>query len=191
LGSAHYSKHPLVPPGQVVLNINIDMVGRSTGTVYCINTGCDEVFDKTVAIGKETGVTVLPDPHPSWRLVCFVDSYHFARFDIPFIEFITEFHSDYHQPSDEIEKIRLEELGRILEVMFELTKVLRPRRTEADIAATELVPYDGLVRLPVNGDGFISRSQTLLGFAFFRDSIATAIHAVLRRRRCLRRATRC
>jgi hypothetical protein len=98
------------------------MVGRSTGAVYCIATGCDEVFDKAVAIGKETGVTVLPDQHPSWRLVYFVDSYHFARFDVPFIEFITEFHSDYHQPSDEVGLIRFEELGRILEVMFELTK---------------------------------------------------------------------
>jgi len=122
LGSAHYSKHPLAPHGQVVLNVNVDMVGRSTGTVYCINTGCNEVFDKAVAIGKETGVTVLPDPHPSWRLVYFVDSYHFARFDVPFIEFITEFHSDYHQPSDEVGKIRFQELGRITEVMFELTK---------------------------------------------------------------------
>ncbi len=120
-GSAYYSRHPLVPYNQVVLNINVDMVGRSTGAVNCVCPGCDEVFERAVAIGKRTGVTVLPDQHPSWRMIYFIDSYHFARFDVPVIQFMTEFHSDYHQPSDETDLIRFEELGRIVEVMFGLT----------------------------------------------------------------------
>jgi hypothetical protein len=120
-GSAYYSRHPLVPYRQVVLNINVDMVGRSTGAVHCVTPGCDEVFEKAVDIGRTTGVTVLPDQHPSWRFVYFIDSYHFARFDVPVIQFMTEFHSDYHQPSDEVNLIRFQELGRIVEVMCGLT----------------------------------------------------------------------
>ena len=50
------------------------------------------------------------------------DSYHFDRFDVPAIEFFTGFHVDYHQPSDEAGAIRYEELGRILEVMYSLTR---------------------------------------------------------------------
>jgi Zn-dependent M28 family amino/carboxypeptidase len=122
MGSAYYSKHPLVPREKVVLNINVDMVGRSTGAVNCVAAGCDEVFSAAHAIGKRTGVEVKPDQHPTWRMVYFVDSYHFARLNIPFIQFMTEFHSDYHQPSDEVNSIRFKELGNIVEVIFELTK---------------------------------------------------------------------
>ncbi len=121
LGSAHYSVHPLIPKDQVAININIDMVGRSTGTIYCINTGSDEIYEKTADIGRKTGITALPDPFPTWRLVYLIDSYHFARFEVPFIQFMTEFHKDYHQPSDEVQFIRFEELGHIFEVMYELT----------------------------------------------------------------------
>jgi len=120
LGSAHYSIHPLVPKDKVIININVDMVGRSTGKVYCITTGSDEIYKKTAEIGKKIGITSLPDPFPTWRLVYLIDSYHFARLDVPFIQFMTEFHGDYHQPSDEIKFIRFEELGKIFEVMYEL-----------------------------------------------------------------------
>jgi len=119
-GSAVYSVHPLVPTGQVVVNINADMVGRSAGSVYAISSGCEELFIKAAEIGRQKGLEVLPDPHPSWRLVYFVDSFHFARWNVPFIQFMTEFHKDYHQPSDEAELIRYGELGRIIEVMSEL-----------------------------------------------------------------------
>ena len=51
-----------------------------------------------------------------------MDSYHIARFDNPFIEFFTGLHKDFHQPSDEADLIHYyEELGRILEVMYDLT----------------------------------------------------------------------
>ena len=121
LGSAYYSLNPLVPYGRVVVNINVDMVGRSTGSVQGIAPGCDALFAKAVEIGKQHGITVQPDQQPSWRLVYFVDSYHFARFDAPFIEFFTGLHKDYHQPSDEVQFIRFEDLSRILDVMYELT----------------------------------------------------------------------
>ncbi|NIO48429.1 MAG: M28 family peptidase [Candidatus Aminicenantes bacterium] len=120
LGSAHYSIHPLIPKDKVIININVDMVGRSTGKVYCISTGCEDIYKKTAEIGKKIGVTSLPDPFPTWRLVYLIDSYHFARLDVPFIQFMTEFHKDYHQPSDEISHIQFEELGKIFEVMYEL-----------------------------------------------------------------------
>ena len=63
----------------------------------------------------------LPDPHPEWRLTYFSDGYHFARFDIPAIFLFTDLHQDYHQPSDEIQFIRFDEMEKILDVMHELT----------------------------------------------------------------------
>lgn len=121
LGSSYYAKYPLVPEDKVVANINIDMVGRSDGTLQAITTGSEELFSQAVSVGEKNSITVLEDKHPTWRVVYFIDSYHFARFNIPFVQFMTEFHEDYHQPSDEVSKIRFDELGRILEVMFEFS----------------------------------------------------------------------
>ena len=121
LGSAYYALHPLVADGHVVANINVDMVGRSTGAVAALANGCEEIFSKAVEIGKQAQVDVLPDAHPTWRLIYFVDSYHFARCSVPFIEFFTDIHSDYHQPSDEVDRIRFGELGRITEAISRLT----------------------------------------------------------------------
>jgi hypothetical protein len=121
LGSAHYSLQPLVPYDRVVANINVDMVGRSDGSVQAIAHGSDEMFSRAAEIGKKNEIVVRPDPHPSWRMVYFLDSYHFARFDVPFVHFSTDLHEDYHQPSDEADRIRYDELGRVLSAIYELT----------------------------------------------------------------------
>ena len=122
LGAAYYSQHPLVPYEKVVLDINVDMVGRSSGRVQGIAPTCEPLFAETVAIGKEHQIEVDPDQQPSWRVAYLTDSYHFTRFDVPAIEFFTGMHVDYHQPSDSVEKIRYPELGRILAVMEGLTR---------------------------------------------------------------------
>jgi len=121
LGSFTFAAHPPVPQTQIVLNIDADMVGRSAGTAYCIHTGCDALFRKAEGIGASVGINVLPDPHPDWRLVYFIDCFHFARFNIPFIDFMTEFHADYHQPTDEVRFIQYEELEKITNIIYEMT----------------------------------------------------------------------
>jgi len=121
LGSAYYAAHPLVPLEKIVVDINADMVGRSTGTLGALAAGCDELVEIATEIGKTKGIDVLPDQHPSWRLAYFTDSYHFSRFDIPAVTLFTDLHQDYHQTSDEIELINFENLEIILEVIYELT----------------------------------------------------------------------
>jgi len=121
LGSAYFAANPVIPYDSIVININADMVGRSNGTLGALTAGCDDLFAKTTEIGKEMGIEVIPDAHPEWRLSYFTDSYHFARFDVPAVSLFTDLHQDYHQPSDEIQLIRFEELEKILDVMYELT----------------------------------------------------------------------
>jgi hypothetical protein len=120
LGSAYYSTRPTVLAERVVVDINVDMVGRSTGTVQALVDGSPELFEHAVETGKQLGIAVLPDQQPSWRLQYLTDHYHFARFDVPTIEFFTGLHDDYHQPTDEADRIRYDEMGRILDVMYEL-----------------------------------------------------------------------
>lgn len=122
LGSAHYSLHPIVPFSRVAVNINVDMVGRSTGSVQGIAPVSPELFQRAVETGRRHGITVEPDQQPSFRVLYLVDSYHFARFDVPIIEFFTGLHPDYHQPSDEADAIHYDEMARIFEVILDLTR---------------------------------------------------------------------
>ena len=121
LGSAYHALRPLVPLDQVVININIDMVGRSDSTLQSLTPGCEELLLKAQEIGRGRGFAVLPDNYPTWRLIYFVDSYHFARFGIPIIECFTGMHSDYHQPTDEVGRIRFDKLENIFNVLYEFT----------------------------------------------------------------------
>jgi len=120
LGSAFYAAHPVAPLDRTVVDINVDMVGRSDGTVQARTPSSDALFERAMAFGEAAGITVIPDPVPSWRLVYFTDSYHFARFDVPVISTFTALHEDYHQPSDEVDKIRFEELEKIVEMLTDL-----------------------------------------------------------------------
>jgi len=122
VGSAYYAAHPVAPLDQTVVNINVDMVGRSDGSPQGIAPASDELFAKAVELGADVGLTILPDQQPTWRLSYFTDSYHFAKHDIPAINFFTALHEDYHQPSDEVEKVNFPGLGQIVDMLTELTE---------------------------------------------------------------------
>jgi hypothetical protein len=122
LGSAYYTWHPLVPLEQTVLDINVDMVGRSDGTAQAITLGSEALYEKAAELGQASGISILPDQQPTWRLPYFLDGYHFARNDIPMISIFTLLHGDYHQASDEIEKIEFEEFARIVDVIGSLAE---------------------------------------------------------------------
>jgi Zn-dependent M28 family amino/carboxypeptidase len=117
LGSAHYALHPLVPWKQVVVDVNVDMVGRSAGSVIALAPGSDALFERAVAVGRQQGLEVQPDKTPLLRLAYFLDSYHFARFGVPVVSFFTDLHADYHGPGDEADKIHYAELTRIVDVI--------------------------------------------------------------------------
>ncbi|HXK62647.1 MAG TPA: M28 family peptidase, partial [Acidobacteriota bacterium] len=122
LGSAHYAKTPIIPYDKVAININVDMVGRYQGAITGYTAESDSVFKVAAQVAKTRGMDLSVDPHPEWRMVYFIDSYHFARFDVPFVFFFTSFHEDYHQPSDEVEKIRFRELTQVTDLVAELTR---------------------------------------------------------------------
>lgn len=120
IGSGYYATDPIVPLESVVLNLNVDMVGRSKGSLTGFTTGTPELLKEAQEVGKANNVNIVPDSNPTWRVAYFLDSYHFARFGIPYVEFFAEMHEDYHQPSDEIDKINLEGLMQSVEVVIDL-----------------------------------------------------------------------
>lgn len=102
IGSRYWTAHPTLPLERVKLNITIDMVGRLRDErLYVLGTrsgyGLRRVFSGPV-----------DDPlwlDFSWDLSANSDHWPFLERQIPVAVIHTGLHSDYHRPSDDVEKI--------------------------------------------------------------------------------------
>src|SRR5690606_34895524 len=118
LGSAHYVKEPLIPLEKTVAMFNMDMVGRLTDdklTVFGTGTAArwDEWIDREAA---ERNLQIAKKPEglgPS-------DHSSFCAEKIPVLHFFTGTHNDYHRPSDDWEKINIEGMARVVDLLEEL-----------------------------------------------------------------------
>lgn len=116
LGSAFFAAYAPIPLDRVLLDINIDMIGRSHGSVEASTYGSSQLFDVIRSLASND-MRVVPDRHPQWRTLMLSDDYNFARRGVPSVEFFTGLHPDYHQPSDEADSIRYDELARIVDLI--------------------------------------------------------------------------
>lgn len=115
LGTEHYLDHPAVPLEDTVLNLNFEMVGRPDALVG----GAGELWltgDERSNLGAElraAGVAVQPDPRPEERFFSRSDNFAFARRGVVAQTLSSyDLHQDYHQPSDELERLDLGHMER-------------------------------------------------------------------------------
>jgi hypothetical protein len=102
-GSKYFTSHPTIPLETIDYMINCDMVGRlndSTRVLTVGGYGTSPVWSKILA-GKSKTLSVKfdssgigPSDHTSFYLK-----------DIPVLFFFTGIHSDYHKPTDDVDKI--------------------------------------------------------------------------------------
>jgi Zn-dependent M28 family amino/carboxypeptidase len=122
LGSQWFVEHPTLPLAQIVANINMDMIGRNDpGSVVVIGKGYSSLgplADRVAAAHPELRLALSDDPWPQERFFFRSDHYSFARKEIPAIFFFSGVHADYHQPSDEVEKIDTDKAARIARMVF-------------------------------------------------------------------------
>jgi Zn-dependent M28 family amino/carboxypeptidase len=121
-GSAVYGDEPVVPMKQVAVQLNLDMIGRSDGSVQAIAPIAPQLFDEAVSVGRRHGVRAVPDQQPAWRVLYLTDNYHFARMGVPGIFFFTGVHADYHQPTDTADKINYHGMARIVRLAAEMAR---------------------------------------------------------------------
>jgi hypothetical protein len=124
LGSAHFTEHPTVPLGQVVANINMDLVGRnwrdSVIAVGLEQSDLGATLTRVVQAHPELGMTPIADRWPEERIFYRSDHYNFARKGVPILFFTSGTHEDYHQPSDEPDRIDGEKEARLVRLLFYL-----------------------------------------------------------------------
>jgi Zn-dependent M28 family amino/carboxypeptidase len=123
-GSRYFSEHPPVPIGQIVADINIDMIGRNwPDTIVAIgkeHSDLGATLDRVNAAHRELGMTAIDDRWPEERFYFRSDHYNFARKGVPILFFFNGVHEDYHEVTDSPEKINSEKEARILRLLFYL-----------------------------------------------------------------------
>ena len=123
-GSDWFAEHPPVPVQQMVANVNIDMVGRNwTDTIVAIgreHSDLGATLARVNAAHPELGMTAINDLWPQESFYTRSDHYNFARRGVPVLFFFNGTHEDYHEPSDEVDKIDAEKTARIGRLLFYL-----------------------------------------------------------------------
>ncbi|HRJ28883.1 MAG TPA: M28 family peptidase [Cyclobacteriaceae bacterium] len=132
LGSQFYTDNsPVFPLEKTVVNLNIDMVGRrdpqhkdSAPYIYVI--GSDKLSSELHSLSEEVNkkytnlifdYTYNDQNHPE-RLYYRSDHWNFAKKNIPIIFYFDGIHEDYHQPSDEVDKIEFDLMAKRAQCIF-------------------------------------------------------------------------
>jgi hypothetical protein len=119
-GSEYYCKHPLFPLKDTASMFNLDMVGRlrkdkASGKDRLLSEGCGtakpfrELLDK---LGEKYDFKMVNKPSgfgPS-------DHASFCAKEVPVLFLWTDYHDDYHRPSDTADKINIEGMRRIADL---------------------------------------------------------------------------
>ena len=119
IGSSHYMQNPIVPLDQTIAMINLDMVGRLTKDKLTVwGTGTAKQWESKVTrlSAKHAFVlTALDDDSGA------SDSTSFYVRGIPVLHFSSGInHMDYHRPSDDVEKVNVTGIRRIVDVIEDL-----------------------------------------------------------------------
>ena len=123
-GSAYFADHPTVPLGDVIADLNIDMVGRNAKDTVAVigreHSNLGVTLDGVAAAHRELNIKPVGDLWPQEGLFFRSDHYNFAKKGVPILFFTTGLHPDYHQVSDSPEKIDAEKEARFARLVFYL-----------------------------------------------------------------------
>ncbi|MCY7349143.1 MAG: M28 family peptidase [Cytophagaceae bacterium] len=131
LGSDYYTKNPVFPLEKTIADLNIDMVGRTDKDhegkgdyIYVI--GSDKLSSELHTINelanqKYTQLDLdytFNDPKDPNRFYYRSDHYNFAKNKIPVVFFFNGVHADYHQPTDDVDKIQFDKAEKVARLVF-------------------------------------------------------------------------
>jgi hypothetical protein len=142
LGSEYYSENPIFPLENTVANVNIDMIGRmdtdhekKNDSNYIYVIGADKLSSELHQINEEANQKYVNlkldytynDENDPNRFYYRSDHYNFAKHGIPIIFYFNGVHKDYHQPSDEVDKILFDSAEKAARLAFHVTWELANR----------------------------------------------------------------
>ncbi len=131
---------PAVPLDQMVVDLNIDMIGRSkppgdserqdehltdANTVYLV--GSNRISNELHKLSEDTNAEFQKmnldyhynDPQNPERIYFRSDHWNYAKHGIPIIFYFDGTHVDYHKPTDTVDKIDFKKMTQITRLVFE------------------------------------------------------------------------
>jgi hypothetical protein len=136
LGSAFYVTEPRMPVESTIAMLNLDMVGRANGSVDV--SGLDAApsmeADLTAAVKASGSLLKIKREGPGAGRS---DDYNFLVHRIPAINFFTGFHSDYHRPGDDWQKIDAAGTSHVARLALELAAALANRSSRPEFVSTQ------------------------------------------------------
>jgi hypothetical protein len=130
---------PAVPLDKIVVDLNIDMIGRSrpagdtnpenaeltaADAIYLI--GSDKISKELHHISEQTNAEFTKlrldytynDPNHPQQFYYRSDHWNYAKHGVPIIFYFSGTHADYHKPSDTVDKIDFEKMARVSRLVF-------------------------------------------------------------------------
>jgi len=132
LGSKYYTNNPLYPLAQTMINLNVDMIGRTDpkredkdpNYIYLIGADrlSQDLHDISEAVNTKytqfkLDYTFNDEKDPN-RFYYRSDHYNFAKNNIPVIFYFSGTHEDYHKPGDTPDKIMYDLLAKRTQLIF-------------------------------------------------------------------------
>lgn len=136
IGSKFFVDNSPIPTADMVVNINMDMVGRQDDLfpqgIYALGSEKRSAELKQILIATNDATVKIPldfrfdekDPESWWTRS---DQIGFHNKGIPVIFFTSGDHPDYHQPTDDADKIDYAKLQGVSQLCYEMAMALGNR----------------------------------------------------------------
>ena len=127
-GSDAWNKHPYLPDGcKPVADINIDMVGRNAPDKLLVTPTHEHKSYSFLTKVAETyapleGFPKLGSADEYWQRS---DHYNFVKAGIPATFLFSDVHEDYHQPTDDPDKIDYDKIHRVARLVLRMLDALQ------------------------------------------------------------------
>jgi hypothetical protein len=155
-GSEYFADHPVIPINSIITQLNVDMIGRAQkpgdenhpqnkemakpGEIFVV--GSRMMSTELGALSESVNKSFLnmsfnykyDAPDDPEQIFYRSDHYNYAKKGIPIIFYSDGVYDDYHQPSDEIEKINFEQMEKVARTIMATAWELanRPTRPKVD-----------------------------------------------------------
>lgn len=127
LGTQWYIRYPAMPLEHTVADFQIEMIGRPDSLAGGFGRGWLTGYERTTMGDRLTaaGSPIVPDPRPEMRFFFRSDNLPFAMKGIPAHTLSSyNMHSDYHQPSDEVEAVDFGHMAALVDAALEAVRFL-------------------------------------------------------------------
>jgi hypothetical protein len=127
VGTRWYIEHPVLPLDRMAANFEIEMIGRPDSLAGGAGKGWLTGYERST-MGESLaarGIPLVADPRPRQNFFSRSDNIAFARAGIP-AHTLSSFnlHTDYHQPSDEVDKVDFSHMAAVINAATDAVRLL-------------------------------------------------------------------